>query len=196
MGEPTETLRAARNRLSDYEQMIDAATTCIPCKLCGGKAVISDAGIGAGYYITCENSRKFRPHTGCMIGQERLGGWAYNVADWWNRLHALAAAIPPEQDGYAEGYRQAVVDAAEEADANAHADCEVAESIAAMIRKLVPTTPTDRHAEGRIAGLEEAAKIADEQHDRFHPEAALHGRRATCRLLAERFRSAAKVATS
>lgn len=72
----------------DFEQMADAQHQCVPCKLCGGKAVIYDAGVGAGYYIRCENHGAFRAAMRCLVGDNRLGGWAYNVAAWWNRLHA------------------------------------------------------------------------------------------------------------
>ncbi|GFE73495.1 hypothetical protein [Novosphingobium sp. TCA1] len=84
----TEKLRAHRQSLNDHEAMADAQAGCVPCKLCGGKAVITDAGVGAGYYIACENSGAFRAAQGCMITERRLGGWAYNVMDWWNRLHS------------------------------------------------------------------------------------------------------------
>jgi len=90
------------SRLSYHEQMLDAQEKCVPCKLCGGHAVISDAGIGAGYYIRCSNSRTFRDSSGCLIDERRLGGWAYNVMAWWNRLHAsdptLRIAIPYPED--------------------------------------------------------------------------------------------------
>lgn len=77
-----------RKRLTCQEQMLDAQEGCVPCKLCGGDAVIYDAGIGAGYYIRCSGTKSFRSSEGCLIGDNRLGGWAYNVRDWWNRLHA------------------------------------------------------------------------------------------------------------
>lgn len=83
-------IREARDRMSYHEQMLDAQKGCLPCKLCGGSAVISDAGTGAGYYIRCSNTASFRPSRGCMINDNRLGGWAYNVMDWWNRLHQPA----------------------------------------------------------------------------------------------------------
>lgn len=79
-----------RRDLTDHEQMLDAQSQCVPCKLCGGSAVISDAGLGAGYYIRCGNSLSMRDSKGCMLDERRLGGWAYNVMDWWNRLHAAA----------------------------------------------------------------------------------------------------------
>lgn len=82
-----EVTQADRDNLSHHEQMIDAQKGCVPCKLCGGSAVISDAGCGAGYYIRCENGNDFRKSNGCLIADQRLGGWAYNVMDWWNRLH-------------------------------------------------------------------------------------------------------------
>ncbi len=31
-----------------------------------------------------------------MITDRRLGGWAYNVMDWWNRLHAQPATSPAD----------------------------------------------------------------------------------------------------
>ncbi len=82
-----QTEKARRDALSHHEQMIDAAAHCAPCKLCGGKAIISDAGTGCGYYIQCGNAQVFHASEGCLIEQRRLGGWAYNVMDWWNRLH-------------------------------------------------------------------------------------------------------------
>ncbi|WP_298091597.1 hypothetical protein [uncultured Sphingomonas sp.] len=83
---PAET----RDRLTHDEQMQDAQKGCAPCALCGGHAIISDAGSGAGYFIRCSNSQIFKASEGCMIEQRRLGGWAYNVMDWWNRLHTAA----------------------------------------------------------------------------------------------------------
>jgi len=94
MIEPTGSLRAAREAMPHHQQMIDAQAMCVPCKLCGCAALITDAGDGAGYYIGCENSGAFRPGTGCMISDQRLGGWAYNVMEWWNRLHQPA---PPTE---------------------------------------------------------------------------------------------------
>ena len=91
----------ARRALSDHEQMLDAQSQCVPCKLCGGEAVISDAGRGAGYYIACKNAYTFRPSSGCLITERRLGGWAYNVMDWWNRLHSPDATLTTE--AYARG---------------------------------------------------------------------------------------------
>lgn len=85
MVEVTEAER--RSRLNNHEQMADAQSMCAPCKLCGGAAIIADAGPGAGYYIRCSNSTSFRPNKGCLISDQRLGGWAYNVMEWWNRLH-------------------------------------------------------------------------------------------------------------
>lgn len=91
---------ARRRALSNDEAMRDAETICAPCKLCGGKAEISDAGVGWGYYIRCENARTRHPAKGCMIEEQRLSGWAYNVADWWNRLHA---SQPVDKSGQGEG---------------------------------------------------------------------------------------------
>jgi hypothetical protein len=88
----------ARDQLSYHEQMLDAQAGCVPCKLCGGAAVISDAGCGAGYHIRCGNSLQFRESRGCMITDRRLGGWAYNVMDWWNRLHAQPVPSPARDD--------------------------------------------------------------------------------------------------
>lgn len=87
----TRTEHSRRQALSDHEALIDAQAGCLPCKLCGGKAVITDAGVGAGYYIACENSGAFRAYQGCMITERRLGGCAYNVMEWWNRLHSTPA---------------------------------------------------------------------------------------------------------
>lgn len=84
--DPAEADR--RHAMRHHEQMLDAEKMCVPCKLCGGAAEISDAGTGAGYYIACSNSTTWRDSTGCLINERRLGGWAYNVMDWWNRLHA------------------------------------------------------------------------------------------------------------
>lgn len=84
--------RARRDAMRHHEQMLDAEKLCVPCKLCGGAAKISDAGTGAGYYISCSNSTTWRDSTGCLINERRLGGWAYNVMDWWNRLHDATPA--------------------------------------------------------------------------------------------------------
>jgi hypothetical protein len=103
MTDPTQAEATAdRKRLSHHEQMLDAQAGCVPCKLCGGNAVISDAGIGAGYYVQCSNSFNFRDSTGCLINNRRLGGWAYNVMDWWNRLHAT----PPASASVADEARE------------------------------------------------------------------------------------------
>lgn len=91
--------QADRQALSHHEQMLDAQSLCVPCKLCGGKAVIVDAGIGFGYYITCSNGSKFRASEGCLIQERRLGGWAYNVMEWWNRLHDTRSTTPVSSDG-------------------------------------------------------------------------------------------------
>lgn len=83
-----ELVKTDRSSMHHRDQMFDAQSQCLPCKLCGGRAVIDDAGTGAGYYISCENHGKFKKSEGCLIGQNRLGGWAYNVMEWWNRLAA------------------------------------------------------------------------------------------------------------
>lgn len=88
--------KARRMALSDQEVMTDAQGQCVPCKLCGGSALISDAGTGAGYYIRCENAKNFRRSTGCLISEQRLSGWAYNVMEWWNRLHGYPASALSE----------------------------------------------------------------------------------------------------
>jgi len=93
--------RNRRRRLSDEEAQRDAEASCVPCKLCGGKAVISDAGPGWGYYINCEkhNGRKGE----CFQSGTRISGWAYNVADRWNELNAPAAPDLVELVEAAEG---------------------------------------------------------------------------------------------
>ncbi|NII59797.1 Lar family restriction alleviation protein [Sphingomonas aerolata] len=80
----------ARDQLSPHEQMLDAQAGCVPCKLCGGAAVVTDAGSGAGYHVRCGNSVNFRQSEGCLIDERSLSGWAYNIMDWWNRLHGEA----------------------------------------------------------------------------------------------------------
>jgi hypothetical protein len=86
-------MSGARDKLSHHEQMLDAQQGCAPCVLCGGRAVITDAGPGAGYYICCDGSTNFRSSSGCLINERRLGGWAYNVMDWWNRLHTRGPSV-------------------------------------------------------------------------------------------------------
>lgn len=76
-----------RQSLSNHEAMADAQRLCAPCKLCGGAALITDAGPGFGYYIRCENSWKPRAKDACMVQDTRLSGWAYNVMELWNRQH-------------------------------------------------------------------------------------------------------------
>lgn len=90
-----------RSEMSHHEQMLDAQNGCAPCKLCGNAAVITDAGPGRGYNIRCSGTVSFKPARGCLISDMRLGGWAYNVMDWWNRLHATPTAGIPDttQDG-------------------------------------------------------------------------------------------------
>jgi len=91
MTQPTDPLLEARNALSDFEQVQHAQEQCVPCKLCGGEAIISDAGLGSGYYIKCSGSTTWREYKGCLINERRCSGWAYNVMNWWNRLHQTAA---------------------------------------------------------------------------------------------------------
>lgn len=81
--------RNRRNTLTYGQQMAEAQASCAPCKLCGGKAVISDAGPGYGYNINCENWMQRKNE--CFQGGTRISGWAYNVADRWNELNAIAA---------------------------------------------------------------------------------------------------------
>jgi len=90
--------------MNDHEQMLDAQAGCVPCSLCGGTAVIADAGCGAGYHIKCSNSTHFRQSRGCMIDERSCGGWAYNVMDWWNRLHTRTAAQTLPSAGVEDGY--------------------------------------------------------------------------------------------
>ena len=92
-----------------HEAMLDAQSQCLPCKLCGGKAVINDAGAGAGYYIKCENSATFRPYQGCLIDQRRVSGWAYNVMEWWNRLMASPASPVEGQESNAQRVAEALL---------------------------------------------------------------------------------------
>lgn len=87
---------------SHDEQMLDAQSQCVPCKLCGGKAVISDAGPGYGYNINCENAG-WMGKPKCLQSGARISGWAYNVSDRWNSLNATQpdpatlAALPEVQ---------------------------------------------------------------------------------------------------
>lgn len=106
---PSPELREARELLSDFEQMNDAQAGCVPCKLCGGKAVVTDAGTGAGYYVRCENSTNLRDYKGCMLDERRLSGWAYNVMEWWNRLHAIATLSPQTLPAPGEVERAALI---------------------------------------------------------------------------------------
>lgn len=87
-----------RNRMTFDEQMREAEASCVPCKLCGGKAVIKDAGPGWGYYIECENAydKIGRGRVTCLQSGTRLSGWAYNVSDLWNKLNAARKGGPDE----------------------------------------------------------------------------------------------------
>lgn len=76
---------------TDHDVMIAAQASCVPCKLCGGSAVITDAGPGAGYYIRCGSSTSFRTYMGCLISDRRVSGSANNARNWWNRLHSTVA---------------------------------------------------------------------------------------------------------
>lgn len=96
---------ATRDRLTPDEQMQDAQRGCAPCALCGGHAIINDAGSGAGYFIRCSNSQIFKASEGCLIEQRRLGGWAYNVMDWWNRLHTAALTSRAGGDAIPAGWQ-------------------------------------------------------------------------------------------
>ena len=87
--------RKRRKNIGDHHtQMMDAQAQCVPCRLCGGKAVITDAGPGFGYTIECENAARFRKPT-CLQSGTRISGWAYNVSDLWNRLNAHPMQEPP-----------------------------------------------------------------------------------------------------
>ena len=93
MKAPTKISREERNRrncMTFGEQMREAESSCVPCKLCGGKSKISDAGPGWGYYIECENAHDKigRGRATCLQSGARISGWAYNVSDIWNRLNA------------------------------------------------------------------------------------------------------------
>lgn len=83
-----------RNTLTYDEQMCEAEASCIPCKLCGGKAKIQDAGPGWGYYIGCENYGQRKNE--CFQQGSRISGWAYNVADRWNELNAALTIQPAD----------------------------------------------------------------------------------------------------
>ncbi|AEI70941.1 hypothetical protein [EBPR podovirus 2] len=85
-----------KNIVDHYAQMMDAQAQCVPCRLCGGKAVITDAGPGFGYTIECENAARFRKPT-CLQSGTRISGWAYNVSDLWNRLNATPAPVVPAE---------------------------------------------------------------------------------------------------
>jgi len=82
---------------SHNDQMRDAQSRCVPCKLCGGKAEITDAGVGFGYWIKCSNSHE-RAKPECCQSGTRISGWAYNVSDLWNRLNASPPTAPTVQE--------------------------------------------------------------------------------------------------
>ena len=94
MTEAPKVEQVDREALTHHEQMADAERQCVRCKLCGGRAKITDAGVGAGYFIECENGLAFRKSEGCLLAERRLSGWAYNVMEWWNRLHAATLTEP------------------------------------------------------------------------------------------------------
>jgi hypothetical protein len=93
----TRAEKQRRNALSYHEQQRDAEASCAPCKLCGGSAVIKDAGPGWGYYIECANAfdSMARGRGSCLQSGVRLSGWAYNCSDMWNKLNAPVAALEP-----------------------------------------------------------------------------------------------------
>lgn len=105
---PDAAERKRRNSIGDHHnEMLDAQGQCVPCRLCGGKAIITDAGPGLGYSIECENAARFSKPT-CLQSGTRISGWAYNVSDLWNRLNTTPAPVVP-----AEGLvSEAMVDAA------------------------------------------------------------------------------------
>lgn len=83
--------------LINEQERIDAQSKCVPCKLCGGAAKITDAGVGWGYYIACENANN-RKIT-CLCGEVRRSGHAYNVQKLWNRLHGENPSPSPKRTG-------------------------------------------------------------------------------------------------
>ncbi len=89
--------KARRNALTFDEQMREAEASCAPCKLCGGKARITDAGPGWGYYINCERAydRMQKGREICLQSGTRISGWAYNCSELWNGLNAT----PTPQEG-------------------------------------------------------------------------------------------------
>lgn len=101
--------KCRRNALSNDEAMADAQRLCVPCKLCGGAALITDAGPGYGYYIRCENSWKSNAKDACMVHDTRLSGWAYNVMDLWNRQHGAIETARAKALEWRRGYCDARV---------------------------------------------------------------------------------------
>jgi hypothetical protein len=71
---------------------------------------------------------------------------------------ALAAAIPPEQDGYAEGRTYEVDDRGLFCRHCGRTSCRHHRVIGGG--NFCDPVPTDRHAEGRIAGLEEELRAS------------------------------------
>lgn len=79
-----------RHKLSLSAQLEDAQKSCCPCRLCGGAAVIKDAGPGFGYFIYCENSyATSNPY--CLQAGVTIRAWAYACSELWNKLNAPVA---------------------------------------------------------------------------------------------------------
>jgi len=82
----------------------------------------------------------------------------------------FAAAIPPEQDGYAEAIGEGLRQWSIEYSGGIFTSGMKREIATVILRQpafaALLAFSTDRHAEGRIAGLEEAAKRLDERAER------------------------------
>jgi hypothetical protein len=162
MGEPTETLRAARHTwLRDlllYGIQFTMYADATPEEV---QEVIDGL----------SESDEYDPNVAALV----------QIPKWCSPCEAqeavdryFAAAIPPEQDGYAEGRvlvpaepTPAMIEAGERAGWDHWNSMPAIKAIPAAWSAMLAaapaaTSPTDRHAEGRIAGLEEAAKIIHE----------------------------------
>lgn len=79
-----------RHKLSLRGQLLDAQKSCCPCRLCGGAAVIKDAGPGFGYFIYCENSYA-TSNPSCLQAGVSIRAWAYACSELWNKLNKPVA---------------------------------------------------------------------------------------------------------